>query len=42
MKLKVQEEVNNHLKLEMVSLTKKITQRFELLDTNSEVNDQEH
>jgi hypothetical protein len=37
MQLKVKEEYNNHLKGEVAALTKKIEQKFELLDVKQEV-----
>ena len=37
MQLKVKEEHNNNLKAEVVSLTKKIDQKFELLDSRQDV-----
>ena len=37
MQLKVKEEHNNNLKAEVVLLTKKIDQKFELLDSRQDV-----
>ena len=37
MQLKVKEEYNNYLKGEVAALTKKIEQKFELLDVKQEV-----
>ena len=37
MQLKVKDEYNNHLKSEVATLTKKIEQKFELLDVKQEV-----